>query len=204
MKEIGDWYIVKNASKQNKFESEFENNNKLLQITLDAMSESFFLIDSDHKILQCNKATLDILGKSSYDEILGHSCWELVHGTLGPVDWCPVEKMKQTRQREITVQLLNDKWVEISVEPVFNNEREIIGAVHVITDINDRKKAEDALSESEQQYLTILNSLSDAMHVIDRDLRIIYQNPAMNRWLQKLKVNSDIIGKTIFEAFPFL
>ena len=57
---------------------------------------------------------------------------------------------------------------------------------------------------SEQTYLTILNSLSDAMHVVDRDLIIKYQNPAMINWLTKLNISSDIVGKTIFEAFPFL
>jgi len=98
---------LKNTVKNKKVEVEFENNNKLWQITLDAMSESVFLIDSDHKILQCNKATLDILGKSNYNEIIGYSCWELVHGTSEPVDWCPVKCMRETGQREATVQMIN-------------------------------------------------------------------------------------------------
>ena len=195
---------MKNITKHKKVESEFENSNKLLQITLDAMSESVFLIDSDHKILQCNKATLDILGKSNYNEIIGHSCLELVHSTSEQIDWCPVKRMRQSGQREAAVQNINGKWVEISVDPVFNDEGEITGAVHVITDISAQKKAEDDLSESEQQYLTILNSLGDAMHVVDKDLRFIYQNPAMIQWLEKLNLNSDIIDKNLFEAFPFL
>ena len=195
---------MKNITKHKKVETEFENNNKLLQITLDAMSESVFLIDSDHKILQCNKATLDILGKSTYNEIIGHSCWELLHCTSGQVDWCPVKRMRQSGQRETTIQMINGKWVEISVDPVLNDKGEITGAVHVITDISAQKKAENALSESEQQYLTILNSLGDAMHVVDKDLRFIFQNPAMIQWLEKLNVNSDIIDKNLFEAFPFL
>ena len=195
---------MKNITKHKKVESEFENSNKLLQITLDAMSESVFLIDSDHKILQCNKATLDILGKSTCREIIGHSCWELLHCTSGQVDWCPVKCMRQSGQREAAVQMINDKWFKISVDPVFNDEGEITGAVHVITDISAQKKTEDALSESEQQYVTILNSLGDAMHVVDKDLRFIFQNPAMIQWLEKLNMNSDIIDKNLFEAFPFL
>ncbi len=42
------------------------------------------------------------------------------------------------------------------------------------------------------------------MHVVDKDLKIIFQNPAMNQWLKSLDINSDIKGKTIFKAFPFL
>jgi PAS domain S-box-containing protein len=60
------------------------------------------------------------------------------------------------------------------------------------------------LNESIQQYLTILSSLNDALHVVDKELRILFQNPAMIQWLEELNLNSDINGKTIFEAFPFL
>ncbi|MFX0022520.1 MAG: PAS domain S-box protein [Candidatus Hermodarchaeota archaeon] len=195
---------MKKSFKLNNFEIESINNEKLWQITLDAMNEAVFLINLDHKILLCNKATLEFLGKSSYDEIIGHSCGDLVHVNGGPVEWCPVRKMWETGHREADIQLLNGKWVEISADPIHNSKGDIIGAVHVINDIDANKKTEDALRESEQQYLKILNSLNDAMHVVDKDLRIIFQNPAMYQWLKFLDINPDIKGKTIFEAFPFL
>jgi len=72
-------------------------------------------------------------------------------------------------------------------------------------DITERQKFEvEALRESEQQYRTILNSLNDPMHVVDKDLKIIFQNPAIAKWLDKLNIDSDLIGKTIFQKFPFL
>ncbi|MCK4381651.1 MAG: PAS domain S-box protein, partial [Candidatus Lokiarchaeota archaeon] len=58
--------------------------------------------------------------------------------------------------------------------------------------------------KSEEQYLIILNSLNDPMHVVDKDLKITFQNPAMVLWLNKLNIISDLVGKTLFEAFPFL
>ncbi|MFX1490580.1 MAG: PAS domain-containing protein, partial [Promethearchaeota archaeon] len=195
---------MKKSYNLNEIDTKTMNNDKLWQITLDAMREAVFLINLDHKILLCNKATLNFLGKSSYDEIIGHTCGEVVHGDTVPVDWCPVRKMWETRRRESDIQLLNGKWVEISAEPIYNNNGEIIGAIHIITDINDIKKGEKALQDSEQQYLMILNSLNDAMHVVDKDLRIIFQNPAMNQWLDSLNLKPYNIGKTIFEAFPFL
>ncbi|MFX1380302.1 MAG: PAS domain S-box protein [Promethearchaeota archaeon] len=195
---------MKRTIKQNQVEIESKSINKLLQISLDAMNEAVFVIDLKHKILQCNKATLNILGKSNYHDVIGHSCMELLHCTTEPVDWCPVRRMWETGKREVNFQLLNGKWAEMSAEPIYNDKGEITGAVHIIADINARKRAEDALKESKQQYLMILNSLSDAMHVVDEDLRIIFQNPAMNQWLEILNLNPDNIGKPIFEAFPFL
>ncbi len=195
---------MKDITERQKFEVEFRNNTKLWQITLDAISESIFLIDLNHKILQCNRATLNILGKSNYKEIIGHSCWELVHGTSEPVEWCPVKRMRESGQREIAIEKVNGRWAEISATPVFDDKGDLTGTVHVITDITSRKRIEDASRESEQQYRTILNSLNDPMHVVDKDLKIIFQNPAMVKWLDKLNVDSDLIGKNIFEKFSFL
>ncbi|MFW9827984.1 MAG: PAS domain S-box protein [Candidatus Thorarchaeota archaeon] len=195
---------MKESTKHLKFETKFKNIDNLWQIALDAMNDAVFLIDNSKKILKCNKAILNFLGKSSYDEIIGYSCAELIHSTEEQIDWCPLRKMWETQRRESTTQKLNNKWVEISVEPIFDANGEVIGAVHIISDISVQKKAEEAQKESEQQYLTILNSLNDAMHVIDRDLKIVFQNPAMNQWLTKLKLKSENIGKNILEAFPFL
>ncbi|MCK4370147.1 MAG: PAS domain S-box protein, partial [Candidatus Lokiarchaeota archaeon] len=195
---------MKDITERQKFEVEFKNNTKLWQITLDAISESIFLIDLNHKILQCNRATLNILGKSNYKEIIGHSCWELVHGTSEPVEWCPVKRMRESGQREIAIEKVNGRWAEISATPVFDDKGDLTGTVHVITDITSRKRIEDASRESEQQYRMILNSLNDPMHVVDKDLKIIFQNPAMAKWLDKLNVDSDLIGKNIYEKFPFL
>ncbi|MFX0007647.1 MAG: PAS domain S-box protein [Promethearchaeota archaeon] len=195
---------MKKSYSLNEIDTETMNNDKLWQITLDAMKEAVFLINLDHKILLCNKATLIFLGKSNCDEVIGHTCGDIVHGDNAPVDWCPVRKMWETGRRESDIQLLNGKWVEISADPIYNNNGEISGAIHIITDINDIKKGEQALRDSEQQYLMILNSLNDAMHVVDKDLRIIFQNPAMNQWLDSLNIKSYNIGKKVFEAFPFL
>ncbi|MFX0141235.1 MAG: PAS domain-containing protein, partial [Candidatus Hodarchaeota archaeon] len=180
-----------------KFEEEFENCTKLWQTTLDAISQSIFLIDLNHKILQCNRATLDILGKSSYSEINGHSCWELVHRTSGPVEWCPVRRMRQTGQREATIQMINDKRVEISADPVFNDKGEIIGAVHIITDITARKEAEEKLKVSEEKYKNMINNLMDIIIILDLKGNFQYISPQVYE-VSGFKPE-EIIGKNGFK-----
>ena len=187
-----------------KIEVELKNNTKLWQATLDAIGESIFLIDLDYKILQCNRATLDILGKSSYSEIIGHSCWELVHGTSGPVEWCPVKRMLESGHREATIRQLNGRWVEITADPVFNDESEITGAVHIITDITQRKLAELKSIESEKRFRNIFESIPIGLHVYklnsDGQLVFIDANPTADKILNA--DNKQFIGKTIEEAFP--
>ena len=66
------------------------------------------------------------------------------------------------------------------------------------------KQAEEALRKSEQQYHSILDSMGSAIHVIDRDLRFVMLNMAFRRWNEELGLETDVIGRTLFEVFPFL
>ncbi|MGA1839194.1 MAG: PAS domain S-box protein [bacterium] len=70
--------------------------------------------------------------------------------------------------------------------------------------IIEHKRAEETLRESEEQYRTTINSMGDAIHVVDNNLRLILFNDAFTQWNIKLGLPTDINGKSIFEVFPFL
>jgi PAS domain S-box-containing protein len=67
-----------------------------------------------------------------------------------------------------------------------------------------RKQIEDALRESETQLRLILNSLGDAIHVVDEDIHFVMMNTTFQRWNLELGLEIDVIGKDLFEVFPFL
>ena len=67
-----------------------------------------------------------------------------------------------------------------------------------------RKQAEEALRESELQYRTTIDSMGDAIHVVDTDLQFILFNKTFKQWNEELGLGTDVLGRTIFEVFPFL
>ncbi len=71
-------------------------------------------------------------------------------------------------------------------------------------ELAERRRAEEALRRSESQYRTTLNSMGDAIHVADKDLRFVLFNDAMKRWCEELGLETDVLGKPIREVFPFL
>jgi len=87
-----------------------------------------------------------------------------------------------------------------------NNElkqlRRRIAALEVVE--TDHKRAEEALLESEIQYRTTLNSMGDAIHVIYSDLRFVLFNNAFRQWNETLGLETDVLGRIVFEIFPFL
>ena len=64
--------------------------------------------------------------------------------------------------------------------------------------------SESSLARSERNYRMALESLGDAVHVVDHDLRIVLANKTFLLWNERLGLTADMAGKTIFDLFPFL
>ncbi len=71
-------------------------------------------------------------------------------------------------------------------------------------DITDQQRAERALRKSKERYRRTLDALSDAVLVLDRNLRIRIANRALRQWCQQLGVKHRLVGTPFREAFPFL
>lgn len=84
------------------------------------------------------------------------------------------------------------------------DEGKIANQFIITKDITEQKLAEIAIKISESNYRSTFDSIIDPMHVVDKNLKIILTNHSMANWLKSLNVDSNIIGKTVFEVFPFL
>jgi len=163
------------------------------------MSECVYLLDLECTIIQCNKITLDFFGKKDYDEIIGHSCCEIIHGTKQPVEWCPMARMIESSHKESSVAQIGDRWCEISLDPVVNDEGTLIGAVHVITDITERKKVERELKESEERFKTLFEVAPASIVYSDLNANILFCNKQFLK-LHGIK-RPEMINKTNITKF---
>ncbi|MCK4624321.1 MAG: PAS domain S-box protein, partial [Phycisphaerae bacterium] len=91
------------------------------------------------------------------------------------------------------------EWTATSLKA--GDKYHIIG---IDRDATEQRRVEEALRASELQYQATLNSIGDAIHVVDKDLRIVLCNPALVQWCKQLGLESNPVGMTVFEAFPFL
>ncbi|MFW9940089.1 MAG: PAS domain S-box protein [Candidatus Thorarchaeota archaeon] len=57
---------------------------------------------------------------------------------------------------------------------------------------------------SPELYENILNNLDDSLHVINHKFELILINNAMKKWMAELDVKDNLLGLSLFKAFPFL
>ena len=91
------------------------------------------------------------------------------------------------------------RWVRISSRPIYEGNQ-AKGLQGVLTDIDEYKRADEALRESEENMRYILKHDPNAIAVFDSKLRYI---AVSNRYLQDYNIKEkDIIGKYHYEVFP--
>ena len=148
--------------------------------TFDAISHAVCLLDDDAKIVRCNKAMTNLMGMS-YSDIHGRKCCQLLHGRMEPVQKCPFVRMKKSHRRETQTMSLGDKWLEIAVDPLADEKGNIMGAVHIISDITERRRWEEVLRQSEEMSSTLLKNAPYPLLVLNADTSIEYVNPALEQ-----------------------
>ncbi|HVS35134.1 MAG TPA: response regulator, partial [Gemmataceae bacterium] len=92
------------------------------------------------------------------------------------------------------------RWVRDSVTPTPGPDRRTMRLDGVVTDLTERKVAEEALAQERRLLETLMNNLPDAIYFKDRESRFL----AINAGLAKrhgVENPSDAVGKTDFDFF---
>ncbi|MFA4876898.1 MAG: response regulator [Methanoregula sp.] len=130
------------------------------ELTFDAVPDMIAIIDSQFRIVQVNKAMADRLGVSK-EEAIGLTCYEVVHHTKTPVAICPHQLLihdGRSHSADIHEDNLNGDF-SLTVSPIHDASGAVIGSVHVLRDITERKRAEDALALASKK-LSLLSSIT--------------------------------------------
>ena len=147
--------------------------------TFNAISDWISLLDLEARILHTNLAGEKFVGISPA-QMVGQTCCKLAHGSEKPLPGCPFQKMLHTHQRESKEFHLQDRggWLMVTVDPVLDEGGNLIGAVHIVRDITLRKRAEEALRESEKRYRQVIENAVEIIYAVDVKGNFTYGNPA--------------------------
>jgi len=147
------------------------------QRTFDATNDAIWILDRDQHVMRSNKSAAQFF-PSVGDGFLGRHCYEIVHKTSEPHPECPLIRSKTSLRRESMELLQGDRWFEIIVDPILDEEGRFDGAVHIVSDITERKRAEESIKLSEERFRVLSEQSPLGMVLIDHRGRYEYANPA--------------------------
>jgi PAS domain S-box-containing protein len=90
------------------------------------------------------------------------------------------------------------RWIRASLEPTFDDRRQVTGWVAVIHDIDDSKRAAEALRGTQEQLEVILDTLPSGVCRTSNDLRFVWMNPVYARWIGKPA--KQLVGQPVAEV----
>ena len=120
--------------------------------SFDSINDAITIHDEDYNITRANKAAEQILGLP-LNRIVGQKCYDIYHGLASPPEGCPSCDVLNTGKAcvfEAFEPNLN-KFIEIKATPRFDEQDQVVGIVHVVQDISERKKAEEEKKQLQDQ-----------------------------------------------------
>ena len=123
--------------------------------TFNNITDMITVHDKNFNIIHANKAAEKILGLPIL-ETKTAKCFQHYHGESAPPKGCPsCECMKTEKPVAFeTYEPHLHKFLEIRAMPQFDSRNQLIGVIHIVRDITERKQMEDEITALKKHLLT--------------------------------------------------
>jgi len=170
---------------------------------LETASEGIWMFDVDSKTTFANSRIAEMLGYT-VEEMLGRSLFDFMNEDDRVLAQTYVERRRRGINERHDFKFRrkdgSDFWAIVSATPILDAQEQFVGVLRMITDITPRKQAEEALQASHQEFVNILERITDAFFALDHQWRFTYLNSeaaqAFGRTWEELQ------GVNFWDVFP--
>ena len=196
--------IVRDITEQKQAESSLRESEERFRAIFETAQDSIFIKDRHLRYIHVNSA-MEKLFRLTAAQFLGRSDADLFGAEFG-------KHIGAVDARVLAGEIMNEEYsypirgVPITFNvvkvPMRDSEGRVVGLCGIARDVTERKRAGDALRESEQRLADVIEFLPDATFVIDREGKVIVWNRAVEEMTGIAA--EDILRKGDHEyAIPF-
>ncbi len=177
--------------------------------TFNTIPDMITIHDQDFNIIHANSNAKEMLNLPILDPARINKCYKYYHGTEHAPEGCPSCDCMHTGEAatfEVFEPHLN-KFIEIRAIPRINDSGKLIGLIHIVRDINERKKIEEErnhlltdITKAKIEWELTFDSAMEFILLIDKKLKITRCNKSFSDFVNK-PVN-EIVGHHCHEFFP--
>ena len=203
---IGVGGYIRDISVRKQQQEMIEKSSKKWFTTFDTIQDGILLLAADQTILQANRAFANLI-KKPFSQIIGKKCFKLVHANQQPDPHCPFARTVRSKKRETMEITIQGRIFEIITDPIEQTSGALPGAVHIMSDITERKRAEQQLAASEKNlhemssiFQSFLKHNPIYVFIKDENIRPIYLSENYEKMLGRPL--AELLGKNMNELFP--
>jgi len=184
-------------TERKKAEQKLKENSEFIQNIFNAIQDGLSVLDLDLNIVNVNPFMTEMYG--SFDQIVNRKCYDVYQKRSSPCPWCPSIKTIETGQLNTSIVPYPTGenptgWIELTAFPLKNSDGVVEGIIEYVKDITERKKAEEKILESEENYRLISENAYDLISVFDEKFRFEYVNENIHNRVMGYN-KEDLIGK---------
>ena len=167
-----------------------------IRSVLDGLLEGLQVISSSYEYLYVNAAAA-AHGRTTPQALLGRTMQQVYPGVertpmFSALRRCMEQRQPEKLDNEFVFGDGGSAWFELRMRPVPE------GVAVLSLDITARKRAEQALRESEQRYRGLVANVEDVVYSTDAEGRLLYVSPAIER-LYGYRAE-DLVGRHFVEV----
>jgi PAS domain S-box-containing protein len=156
------------------------------RLLVEAAADPIFVVDRTGRFTAVNAAASKALGRRP-EEIVGKTQHDLFPPAIADRQAGRIQEVLETGNPLFPVEAQSytaegPRWYNTSLTPVKNERGEVESVIAIARDVTDRKRAEEALRESERELNAIYQGMQDGIMIADIETRrLIRANPAVLR-----------------------
>ena len=159
--------LAKDITQRKEAEEALQNERNKLQSLVSAIEYGLVMVDTEYNIIYQNEPS-----KKRFGEHLGEKCYQIFEGRKKICDGCPVEKAfkdgkTHTVERRTVMPSGEIIYWENTVSPIRDAAGRIVSCLEIARNVTDRKRVEEALRQSEENYKTLFDSAAVGLYVLD-------------------------------------
>jgi len=197
---FGVQVLTYDITEHKKAEKRLQESEEKLRVMFGSITDGVIVTDLTGTVVEANDGAAHLVGYSNKEELIGRNAFEFV----SPKDrTLAVNATKKTLEEglvqertEYTILAAGGREIDTdsSAAVLYDSSGNPTGIINVVRDITERKKAEEALKESEEKLRSLLENIPDFVITLDRNHKILM----INRGIPGIVTAEQAIGTELF------